>query len=174
MIAADARANYGADQQVLMLCSKVEHAIYLWQHLPEYSLCYGEQEPGDIVHYKKNRFLPDGFEPITRDRREELRAAFEAGTLKKAIATDVWATGVDFPGLQVMYRCDGRQSEIIDGQAPARVSRIDSATGKQYGEVVDCCDRFDDKYYKASQTRRRHYEGFEWEQAWPASRRGRS
>lgn len=165
LIAADARANYGPETQVLMLCSKVEHAIHLWQHLPEYSLCYAEQEPGEIAEYKKNHYLPEGFAEITPARREMLRETFEAGSLKKVIATDVWATGVDFPQLQVFYRTDARTSKIVDGQAPARTSRI--FEGKEYGEVVDCCDRFDDTLYDGSLTRRRHYKDFGWEQQWP-------
>jgi superfamily II DNA or RNA helicase len=168
------RQAYTAEQQVLMLCSKVEHAINLWQHLPEFSLCHAEQDSETIEHYKRNGYLPQGYEPVDAKKREAMRAAFEAGTLKKVIATDVWATGVDFPSLQVLYRVDARQSEIIDGQAPARVSRIDGDT-KGFGEVVDCCDVFDPYFYKNSLARRRHYNVHGWTQVnWPTRRGTRS
>lgn len=167
-IAKDARESYGPDQQVLILCAKVDHAIHLWQHLPEYALCYAEQAVEDLEYYKRNHYLPAGFAAITPERREALRNSFAAGQLKKVIATDVWATGEDFPQLQVVYRADARQSEIIDTQAPARASRI--YNGKEYGEVVDCADFFDDTWLKASKMRRRHYASFDWTQDWPNQR----
>jgi len=71
--------------------------------------------------------------------------------------------------LQVVYRCDARESEIMDAQGPGRVSRI--FEGKAYGEVVDCVDTFDKALGNKSRTRRRHYKKREWAQQWPGGTR---
>lgn len=168
LIAEDARRNY-ADQQVLILVETVEHAIFLWQHLPEYTLCYAGIDDAAVRKYERWKMLPADFQPMTSRRREEMRQAFEAGTLKKVIATDVWATGVDFARLQVVYSVSGRQSEIWDTQGPGRVSRV--YDGKPYGEVVDIVDTFDAGMLAKSRTRYRHYRALGWSQDWPLGRR---
>lgn len=173
LIAEDVRRNYPDqnNQQVLLLTDKVEHAIMLWQHLPEFSLCYGgEIEEEKLEYYKRNRLLPENFRPVTAAVREQMRLDFESGKLKRVIATDVWATGVDFASLSVLYRCDSRESEILDSQAPGRVSRISPETGKQYGEVVDCFDAFDSGLKRKSQSRKAHYAALGWSQDWPSGR----
>jgi superfamily II DNA or RNA helicase len=89
---------------------------------------------------------------------------FEAGTLKKVIATDVWSTGVDFPQLSVLIRADARASEIMDVQAPGRVVRRHDASGKDHGLVIDCMDYFDGALMRRSIERKRTYTKQGWEQ----------
>jgi superfamily II DNA or RNA helicase len=170
IIAHDIHTNNGdPNKQVLVLCATFEHAVNLWQHLPEFELCYAPKDEAEIEGYIRSRMLPRGFIPMTPQRRDAMRAGFEAGTLKKVICTDVWSTGVDFEQLQVLYRADARESEDLDTQGPGRTSRI--FEGKEYGEVVDCFDRFDTGYRRKSETRRRHYKTNEWEQVdWPLGR----
>lgn len=173
LIAEDVRKNYPdqTQQQVLLLTNTVDHAIMLWQHLPEFSLCYGgEIEETKLEYYKRNRLLPENFRPVTAEIREQMRKDFESGKLKRVIATDVWATGVDFATLAVLYRCDARESPILDAQAPGRVSRISPETGKEFGEVVDCFDAFDPGLKRKSQMRKTHYAALGWEQDWPSGR----
>ena len=171
VIAEDVRSHYGPEHQVLILVATIDHAIHLWKHLPEFELCYANFKADDIERYKRNDYLPQNFVPTTPDRREQMRDAFAAGTLKKVIATDVWATGVDFEQLQVIYRTDARESEILDAQAPGRVSRIHPESGKEMGEVIDCYDIFDKGLARKSQTRKGHYRALGWSQDWPAGRR---
>jgi len=173
LIAQDVRANYtDPDTQILILTATVDHAIMLWQNLPDFALCYGESmDAEDIERYKRNHYLPQNFIEVTTERRNQLRDAFEAGTLKRVIATDVWSTGVDFQQLQVLYRTDARDSANLDTQAGCRASRISPATGKAYGEVVDCCDLWDDGFKRKSGSRRRHYNDLGWSQDWPSGRR---
>ncbi len=168
LIAEDARANY-QDHQVLILVETVEHAIYLWQHLPEYQLCYAGVDAARVERYRRWGLLPDDFVPMNPKRREEMRRGFEAGTIRKVIATDVWATGVDFDQLQVVYSVSGRQSEIWDQQGPGRVSRVHES--KEYGEVVDIVDTFDRGMLARSRARYRHYKALGWSQDWPDGRR---
>jgi len=164
-IAQDIRNNYpDPDTQVLVLCATVEHAIHLWQFLPEFKMCFSDQDMGNIEWYQKTHMLPHNFEIVTGKIRERMRTEFAAGTLKRVIATDVWTTGVDFSSLQVLYRVDARSSQIKDVQAPGRVSRISPDTGKQFGEVIDCWDRFDPTFLRKSEGRRRTYKSLGWKQ----------
>jgi len=169
IIANDIRERYpDPDTQILVLTDKVEHAIMLWQNLKDFELCFGQSiSDDDIDRYKTNGFLPPGFVPMTSERRDELRQGFSEGKVKRVIATDIWSTGVDFSQLQVLYRADARSSKIMDAQAPGRVSRIDPASGKQNGEVVDCCDFFDSGFRAKSEQRRRNYAALGWSQDWP-------
>jgi len=165
MIAEDVCSNYpDPDTQILILCATVEHAVRLGKYLPNFSLCFSDQDATDIAKYKKAGLLPQHFEEVTPKVRERMRQQFSAGTLKRVIATDVWTTGVDFAPLQVMYRADARASTIKDAQAPGRVSRIHAESGKEFGYVVDCFDRFDPGFRRKSEGRRRNYKALGWEQ----------
>ena len=163
LIAEDVRKNYSdPNTQVLILTATTEHAVSLWQYLKEFSLCYGDIPSDKIIRYKRSGYLPANFIPMSATRREQLRDGFESGAVKRVIATDVWATGVDFANLQVLYRVDARESEILDIQGPGRVSRI--AEGKQYGEVIDCYDVFDKNFKRKSDRRKASYKKLGWAQ----------
>lgn len=164
-IAQDIYQTYAADTQILVLCATIEHAVYLGRHLPDFSLCYSSMDDVDFEMYKRQGLLSPDAPRMTPEHREQLRRGFEAGTVRRVIATDVWATGVDFASLQVLYRVDARESTILDTQAPGRVSRL--ADGKTCGEVVDCLDAFDPSFRRKAERRRSHYNKLGWEQAWP-------
>lgn len=166
-IAADIRQHYPDNsQQILVLVATLEHAVMLWQYLPEFSLCYGGITRDKVDKYVRSGLLPAGFVATTPEIRNQLRQQFETGELRRVIATDVWATGVDFPQLPVLYRADGRGSEIMDAQGPGRVSR--TAEGKVAGKVIDCCDFFDPGFFRMSKSRRRSYTKMGWSQEWPS------
>lgn len=161
LIATVAR-SYTQDQQVLILVETLDHALHLWQMLPEFSLCYGSMAPERRDWYVEHRMLPRGYIPLTAKRREVMQQQFERGELRKVIATDVWSTGVDFRELAVLIRGDERESVIRSQQGPGRVSRIHH--GKEYGEVVDFYDAFDDGLRRKSEQRRRVYASLGWSQ----------
>ena len=169
LIAQDIRAHAGPDDQVLCSVATIDHAVHLWQYLQDFTLCYANLEDSNFQGYVKNQMLPAAFERMTPQRRDRMRTAFEEGKLKRVIATDVWSTGVDFEQLQMLYRCDGRASEILDSQWPGRVSRL--YAGKGCGMIVDCCDLFDDTLKRRSQARKGHYKAHGWEQDWPTGKR---
>lgn len=167
-IAEDVRSNYpDVNKQILILVATVEHAVHLWQHLPEFSLCYGNMDDDRKSRYIQDGLLPRNFVNTTSDIRDRMRDEFEKGSLKRVIATDIWATGVDFVNLDVMYRADGRSSDILDSQGPGRVSRISEDSDKYMGTVVDCLDLFDKNFKNRSYTRRRNYTSMGWSQDWP-------
>lgn len=168
-IIADEVRNFPIDEQTLILVETVEHAVHLWQHLKEYSLCYAEMKDEEFNNYKATGMLPPTFIDVSPKVRYQMQVAFENGSLKKVIATDVWATGVDFTGLQTVVRADARDSEIIDTQGPGRVSRTHA--GKTHGRVIDTIDYFDDDFYRKSRSRYTTYKELEWDQDWPEGRR---
>lgn len=169
IFAADARLNYGPDHQVLMLVSTLEHALYLHKHLPEYQLCYGSIANEKAEKFARGGLINENFVPITPEIRNMMRLDFERGVLKKVIATDVWSTGVDFEPLQVCYRLDARESEILGTQLPGRTSRI--FDGKAYGELIDGYDWFDPSLQRKSDMRKKYYAKNGWAQDMPVRSR---
>jgi superfamily II DNA or RNA helicase len=175
VIARDIRENFPdvESDQILILVSTVTHAIQLWQLLPEFSLCFSTQNADDIRKYKRQGLLPANFRDVTPSVREDYRKRFVSGELRRVIATDVWATGVDFRGLSVLYRADARSSEIKSTQAPGRVARTCPEKNKTEGHLIDCYDFFDKGFRRKSDERRRIYETLGWQQInLPTARRG--
>lgn len=171
---ADAVRSYPDTHQILILVETIEHAVHLGLHLPEFTLVYSQMSSQDYFAYKRNKLLPPDYISLNEAKKYELRNQFEAGTLRRVIATDVWATGVDFEQLNVLVRADDRDSDIVDVQGPGRVSRIYTApdgTKKEYGEVVDCMDTFDPAFYRKSMGRRNSYKLLGWEQNWNDAQR---
>lgn len=173
MIAA-AVADYPADYQILILVETIEHAVHLGAQLPDFTLVYSTMYPQDCAAYKRKGLLPLDYRPLSDVQKHNLRDQFEAGTLKRVIATDVWSTGVDFEQLNVLVRADARASDIVDVQGPGRVSRLYTSpegVKKEYGEVIDCIDNFDANFYRRSEGRRKSYKLLGWEQDWHAAQK---
>lgn len=161
---ADAARQYDAEEQVLIMVAKIEHAVELKRLLPEFELCYGNMDDTKLQGYVKRGLLPDDYTPLTADDRIRLRNRFRAGEAKKVIATDVWAKGVSFEALSVLIRADARASAICDTQIPGRVSRTHKDSGKACGVVHDFCDQFDEGFRRAALGRRRNYDEKGWKQ----------
>lgn len=173
-IIAAAVREYPETHQILILVETIEHAVHLGSQLPDFKLVYGFMSPQDCAAYKKHKLLPADYTPLTEIEKHDLRSQFESGEVRRVIATDVWATGVDFEQLAVLVRADDRDSDIVDVQGPGRVSRIYTApdgTRKEYGEVLDCMDTFDPTFYRKSLGRRNSYKLLGWEQNWHDAQR---
>jgi superfamily II DNA or RNA helicase len=170
-VAQRARFYEKAGDQVLVVVSKIEHAMYLKRHLPDFSLCYGELSPKDRKKYVAEGFIPASQPQMTLERRLMLTRAFRAGKLKKVIATGVWNRGVDFRGLGVLVRADGQASPIADIQVPGRLSRIMKEAGKRCGIVEDFMDQHDSALAERGRRRRSSYRRFGWRQRIPSRRK---
>lgn len=168
-IIADEVRTIPADEQVLVLVETVEHAVHLWQELKDFALCYAEMKPEEFNNYKATGMLPQHFVDVTSEVRYNMQLAFEQQQLKRVIATDVWATGVDFTALQTVVRADARSSEILDTQGPGRASRLHD--GKEYGQVIDTIDYWDDDFLRRSKSRYGTYKELEWDQDWDQGKR---
>ena len=173
-IIAHAVRQYPDTHQILILVETIEHAVHLGKHLPEFTLMYSNMSSQDYFAYKRQKLLPENYTTLTDYQKHELRSQFEAGTLRRVIATDVWSTGVDFEQLNVLVRADDRDSDIVDVQGPGRVSRIYTSPDgakKEFGEVLDCMDTFDPTFYRKSVGRRNSYKLLGWEQNWNEAQR---
>lgn len=160
--------EFAPDVQVLVMVSTVQHAVELKQYLPDFKLCYDQCK--DYAAYVRNGKLDPEDEPLmTPHRRKQMREQFEAGELKKVIATDVWSTGVDFTALSVVARADGRDSRIMDTQIPGRGNR--TFDGKEYATLIDCMDGHHDTLLRRSNNRKRAYIKKGWKQVGLGTRR---
>lgn len=167
IIAAAAQQFYEEDHQTLIAVETVEHALYLRQFLPNFTLCYSEQALAD--EKKRNKFMQAGIfdysiPPMTPQRRDQLRRDFEARRILGAIATGVWTVGVSFDSLQALFRVEGGESETASVQTPGRVCRVDNNLGKEVGFLLDCYDKWDEKFRQTGMTRRRAYAARGWTQ----------
>ena len=167
IIAKSVRDFDGA--QVLILVEKVEHALHLRKLLPEFTLVYSE---GAVDRRRRESLIHNGWlqpdDPImTTALREDYRRAFRDRRLMRVIATDVWSTGVDFPGLEVIARAEGLDSERVDYQGPGRVFRLSPETGKTVGYVIDYIDQANAIFRNKATNRRRRYANFGWTQVLP-------
>ncbi len=166
----DAARAFGDDEQVLIVCEKVEHVALLKKLLPEFTMCYGEN---GMSADQRFQFIGwkcfDDNEPyMTPERREHLKKKFESGKLKKVIATSVWNRGVNFHQLSVLIRADGSGRAINDVQIPGRVSRL--STGKNEGLIIDFMDQFNKTYKGRAADRRKNYRANNWTQEFPEAK----
>jgi len=168
VIAAAAESLVADGNQTLILVETLEHGLFLRQLLPEFQLCYSEQA---LKKHKRDFYVNNNLmhpeESMTAQRRDQLRRQFEDRQFMGAIATGVWSVGVSFDSLQVMIRADGGSSETNSTQGPGRVCRINPETGKNCGILIDCDDRFDDRFANGADTRRRSYSKHGWTQYLP-------
>lgn len=148
------------DQQILISVKSVEHAVHLGQFLPDFKLIYSAMDPDKRKRWEKWGLIREGDHPLTAQSREQARQDFRAGKLRRVIATGVWSTGVDFPGLNVVVRADGQRSSIQATQVPGRATR--STDGKEYGIVIDFDDTFHDTLANRATGRFRHYRKKGW------------
>lgn len=147
------------DPQILILVDKVEHALQLKKLLPDFEVVYGSMDEATAKDFRKRKLL-DG-DPLTPKQVEKIREKFSSGDVKRAIATGIWSTGVDFPQLSVIIRADGGASPIKDTQMPGRVCRI--SEGKEKGVLVDMADLFDTWAAYRSKSRFKNYKDKKWE-----------
>ncbi len=172
-IAADCR-RHGPNEQVLVTVTTLQHALHLKRFLPEFELVYRADgvTPEDRDLYDRHGLWPAGLAPLDAGRKAQLTQAFEAGRLKKVIATTVWNRGVSFNELAVLARGDGGQSAINDRQVPGRTSRLDD--GKELSVVYDYPDTFDPGFAQKACKRSASYQAMGWPQrgAVPAAPKG--
>lgn len=165
LIAADVMKY--TDEQVMITCETIEHALALKQQMPDVPLVYAAR---DISVHKKNYFRregiwPDGgLKPMTPERLQMLTRLFERGKLRKVIVTTVWNVGVSMNHLEVVVRADAGGSKINDTQIPGRASRTNEAIGKIKGIIRDYRDNFDTGFKAKSTKRHSSYAANGWKQ----------
>lgn len=148
------------DPQILISVKTTEHAVFLGHLLPDFKLCYANMGLKKREMWEAWKLIKAGEHPITAKQREEMRDNFKTGTLRKVIATGIWSTGVDFPGLNVIIRADGQAGQIQNTQIPGRVTRRDGE--KRVGIVVDFNDLFNPTLLARAKKRLTEYRKKGW------------
>jgi len=161
-----AYAAYGPDTQILIATAKVEHSVHLFKAAvdagyPDFQLVYGSMDLEKRDAWVHQKLIPEGVHPLASHMRDQLQFMFRDRKILRAIATGVWGTGVNFPGLNVLIRADGQSGDIASTQIPGRVTR--TAEGKDVGIVVDLDDRFNRSLLRRAQQRVRVYRKKGWE-----------
>lgn len=165
-VVASRALSYAPDEQTLVLVETVEHLMFLRKHLPGFEAVYVGDNMGDRdpAFYRKHGMMGENEEPVSPERREQLRKGFESGEIKKVIANSVWDTGVDFVNLAVEIRADALNSRTKDIQAPGRTARISS--GKSRSVIEDFIDLWDRKMEDRARQVRNSYRSRGWEDNW--------
>lgn len=149
--------RYNDDQQVLILVDKVDHAYRLKSLLPDFEVCYA---PSDSNEDKREKYIDYGIldksEPVmTTKRRKQLKQGFADCSIKKVIATKVWARGLNFHKLAVLIRADGGYDDRNSRQVSGRLSR--TAANKSLATLVDIWDDWSPAFLARSRSRKRTY-----------------
>lgn len=166
-IAAAVRLH--SEHQILVLVETLEHALYLRQHLPEFSLVYGgaSVKGQRIEKFRKLGLFGEQEQLLTDPQRTAMKREFVAGRLRYVIATDIWGTGVDIRNLRVTARASGNTGKITDYQQGGRPSRLADGTEKPFGILLDFLDEFSTTDSRRAAERRRNYAKHGWSQVMP-------
>ena len=147
--------------QTLVLTETTEHAFRLAQFLPGFEVVYAGMTPDRLAKLKDLGLVTPDYKPLTRNQRDNLLMNFEAGKVRRVIATGCWGTGVDFVHLDVVANASGSPSPISTVQWAGRNSRM--YEGKSFGLVIDSHDKWDKWAEGRAKLRIREYKKKGWE-----------
>jgi len=158
-------SEFPAEDQRLIMVGTAEHALYIRNLLPEYTIIFSNLTNKNVlkrIYQGEFDMIPgvDKNGKMHDSYRAKMQNDFESGKLTHAIATGVWNTGVDFTKLKWLIRGDGMASTIQAIQTPGRLSR--TSEGKTVGTLIDFIDAFDPALLQRSQARMRSYKKSGW------------
>jgi superfamily II DNA or RNA helicase len=151
-------ARIFSNEQVMIMTSTVEHALYIKQLLPDFELAHG-----GISKERRDEFVGLGIMKVDDDLmadKESIKERMRAGTLNKVISTSTFREGVDLPKLSVLIRADGQGGTIPSIQMGGRLSRL--SDGKTEGILIDLLDDFEERYINRAKKRMRIYRSQRW------------
>lgn len=153
---------YEDNKALILAQDNLEHVFRLHRYLPEYTPVYaaGSMTKNRWFELKRMGLIPQGYHSIMPGQERALAKKFRTGEITKAIATSVWAQGVDFPDLQVVIRADGMPGKIEADQRSGRVTRLKE---EGYGILVDFLDDFGSNFLSRSRRRLTHYRKLGYE-----------
>lgn len=165
-----AKARQHLDQQILITCETIEHALAMKRELPDFTLVYAAKDisPDKKRYFRTRKLWPKkGLKRMTPERLKKLTRMFERGKLRHVIVTTVWNVGVSMNHLEVLVRVDAGGSPIMDTQIPGRTSRPNAAINKLKGIIYDGRDQFNSGFKRKSGNRRSGYVSNGWKQIDP-------
>jgi superfamily II DNA or RNA helicase len=151
------------DPQVLILCETIEHALRMKKLLPDFEVVYGSMSKDRIQKMAQLKLVPEDYKALTPKQKTQMLTDFEAGRLRRVIATGCWGEGIDPVHLNIVVNLSGSPSPIINTQWSGRASRITPDGKKQFGVVIDSMDRWDSWALRRAQERQRTYKKHKWE-----------
>jgi superfamily II DNA or RNA helicase len=154
--------TFGADDQILTMVSKTEHAFRLQQLMPDYTVVHGGINAEKAASLQSAGALIPGQQVCTPKQRERFKHQFEKGEIQKAIATSVWSKGVNFQDLRYLVRGDALASAIESTQVPGRLSRLGTDKDKGMGYLFDTYDSFSPRLEGRSKRRITEYKKHGW------------
>ena len=92
---------------------------------------------------------------LTKQEKERITREFEAGTLKKVIATKIWSEGINVKHCRFFFRANGSASANDSIQMPGRLSRL--MEGKEDAVLLDIYDDFNEVVKRKAETRKKEY-----------------
>lgn len=101
---------------ILILVKRIEHGVIIHNMLPGSIFVHGETE---------------------LEKREEIREKVKKGEFKILIASDVFATGMDIPNIEVGIDARGSASSIMTLQGMGRVGREWMGVCKKWIDIYD-------------------------------------
>lgn len=150
--------DYPASTKILVIVEMVAHALELARRLPRSKICVG-----GVSDRLKAQVVDAGTVPADRiavleREREAVTTAFIAGDLNILIGTGTLSRGFSPDVVSVGVRADARTSSVPNIQIPGRICRLDAASGKEFAELHDFADQFDDGFKNAASVRQRDYD----------------
>jgi superfamily II DNA or RNA helicase len=125
---ADIMNNTKDEFQTLCMLQFIEQMSKIHSKCKNVSYVHAETDESKLAAYST-------ISAIKPKERKAMYDDFKDGKIRKAIATHVWATGVNFVNLSVVINAGGGGSDIIAKQVPGRASR--SIEGKDHAYIVD-------------------------------------
>jgi len=159
-IADDAMEFSKNGEQIFITVKTVIHGLELLRFLKgSFTFVYAQMDRSLRKRYEREGVIVPGEHPLTTNERLRLQEEFEAGRLRRVIAT-CWKHGVSFDHLQVLSRADGLATDIDSVQLPGRLSRLDD--DKDYGLLLDYMDQFNSTLHNRAKKRVRMYRKKKW------------
>lgn len=150
------------DPQILIMTAVAEHAYWIRQVLPQFTVVTGEVDAKRRDQFRRLGILGEDEETVSDEQRAIYKKQFEKRELKYAISTKIWSRGVNFLDLDYMVRADGSASAIASTQYPGRLSRLGSDGEKEGGVLIDLMDLFSSPLTWRSKTRKKDYASRGW------------
>jgi superfamily II DNA or RNA helicase len=145
-------------KKILCIVSKLEHAYYLKQQMPEFEVVHGGLDEARAKELRKQGVLPEG--EVLKPNTKQQYARFKSGELQWVIATWKWKEGIDVVDLQHVIRCDASPGAIPCIQIGGRASRL--CAGKTEGIVIDFSDNFGPRMEARAKKRWKVYRDTGW------------
>jgi len=118
------------DMQTLAVVDKLSHMDGVVMEMPDITYVHATERGTGLA-----KISPKIIEGVNKAKRARIYKEIESGMCKRAVASGIYRTGVDFPHLSVLLNLAGMKSSIINTQLPGRTGR--NIDGKECAYLID-------------------------------------